>query len=205
MNYILFRIIIFLTFILIMTIVFKLINSVKKRKTFLITIFIIFIIFIFICYYPIENKLFRFSSIDKAFKYYYPSAKIKKKYQYNDYAYVVYDDKKYDAPGLMYLIKNDKSWEINNLLTKGNPKQQMNSSDCIISIINLPKMHSTGIIVYYSLINKKNNGKIYDSLSSTFETYEEENLNTSVVILNERVDRNYTIYFNDKEFKPFDK
>ncbi len=202
MNYMLFRIIIFIIIILISAIVLRFIFNVRKRKIFAISIFIIFIIFIFICYYPIENKLFKFDSVDKAFRYYYPTANIRKKYEGNGYTYIVYDDKKSDIPGLMYFIKDDDNWIINNLFTMGNSRQKI-SDICTISTIELPKMNSAGIIMYYNPLFKKPDEKVYDSLSSSIETYEEEDMTINIIILNEKVDSNYTIYFGDKEYKLF--
>lgn len=201
MNYMLFRIIIFLILILIVAIVLRFIFSVQKRKIFIISTLIVFI---FICHYPIENKLFKFNSVDKAFKYYYPTAKIRKKYESNNYAYIVYDDRKSDIIGLMYFIKDHDNWVINNLFTMGNSKRKV-AGICTISTIELPEMNSAAIIIYYYPLSKKPDEKIYDSLSSTIETYEEENWTINVIILNKKVDSDYTIYFGQKEYKPFKK
>ena len=207
MNYILFRIIIFVLLILLIQILFNYVNHGKIKN--IIYIITIIALFISICIYPIENNLLKFKSIDKAFKYYYPTAKILNKYDYEEYAYIVYKDIKYDSPGLMYLIKENGTWKINNLLTKGNAKSKIYTG-CFISIIKLPKMNSTGIIVHHSVIKKLEDGKISDSLSSDFETYisnenKDTQHNTDIVILNDKIDENYTIYLDGREYRPFKK
>lgn len=205
MNYITFRIIIFVVLVLITFIFFKIIKNGNIKKYYFITIIITFI---FVYIYPIENKLFKFNSVDDAFNYYYfPSGTIRKKYEYDNYAYIVYDNYKTDVPGLTSFIKKNNNWHINNLLFKDNSKY-IKDSDFIISVIELPEMNSAGIIMYYRIINTKNNGKITDSLSSNFDTFKNKNsdLDAKIVILNNsNIDSNYTIYFNGKEYKPFEK
>lgn len=199
MNYMLFRVLILIIFVLAIIFIFKFLIEPKKCKIFLI---IIFLIFIFICYYPIENKLFKFSSIDKAFSYYYPSVKIKEKFVYDDYAYIVYDDKRYDSFGLMHLTKKNGNWEINNLLTKGSGKYQMNS-DCFIYVIRLRKMDSSAIFMTYGADYKGGYVNVADSMNSNFITYNQENVVSKLVIFNSKIDDNYTIYFNENEYQPF--
>lgn len=199
MNYMLFRILILIIFSLIIIFAFRFLKSLKQSKVFLI---IIFLIFIFICYYPIENKLFKFSSIDKAFSYYYPSVKIKEKFVYDDYAYIVYNDKKHDMFGLMYFSKKNGNWEINNLLTRGSGKQKLNSG-CFIYTIRLHKMNSAAILMTYDSDYKNGYVNIVDSMNSDFITYNNKDKVSKSVILNGEIDDNYTIYINENEYQPF--
>ena len=129
-----------------------------------------------------------------------------KKYEYDNYAYIVYDDYKTAVPGLMYFTKKNGNWRINNLITKGMSKDKM-YGDFWVSIIEIPKMDSVGIIMYYKVINKIDEEKITDSLSSEFVTDKgvDTSLDTKVTIINGKVDSDYTIYFNGKEYKPFKK
>lgn len=202
MNYISFRIIIFVVLVLVTFIIFKYTKNNYIKKYFLI---FEIVLFVFIQIYPIENNLFKFKTVDDAFNYYwFPSGTIKKKYEYDKYAYIVYDDYKTDVPGLMYFTKKDGSYHINNLITRGIGKNKM-YGDFNLFFIKIPKINSTGIIMYYREINKKDGGKIADSLSSEFVTYKgvDTDLDTKIVIINDKIDSNYTIYFNGKEYKPF--
>lgn len=203
-NYIAFRVIIITVLILLTYIIFKFVKNFYIKKYY----FIFEVIgFIFICIYPIENNLFKFNSIEEAFNYYYfPSGTIIKKYEYDNYAYIVYDDYKTDVPGLMYFTKKNDNWHINNLITKGMANDKM-ITYFWISVIEIPNMNSAAIAVYYKPFSKNENVKITDSLSSNFETFRRENDDNDVyvAIINEKVNSDYTLYVNGKEYKPFKK
>ena len=205
MNYIFIRIVIFILLILLTRVAFRYISSENVKKYYFITITVLFIS---ICIYPIENKLIKFNSSANAFSYYYPTSKIMKKYEYNDYAYIVFEMKGDGGPGFMHLIKENGTWKINNLLTKGRVLHKMYAG-CSMAIIKLKENDSIGIALYH-IFTDGIDGKISDSLSSDFEKFvtdmdEFSQLNVDVVILNEKVDKNYTIYLNGKEYKPFKK
>ena len=165
-----------------------------------------FIFFILICIYPIENKVFKFNSSDKAFSYYYPTSKILKKYECNNYVYIVYEPQKNKLPEFMYLIKEDGTWKINNLITKGEVIPKIFDEICTMYIIKPKKSESIGIAVYHD--KDGSDGAISDSLSSNFDKFttnldEISDEDVDVVILKKKVDKDYTIYLNGNEYKPF--
>ena len=202
MNYISFRIIIFVVLVLVTFIIFKYTkNNYIKKYFFIFEI----ILFIFIRIYPIENNLFKFKTLDDAFNYYwFPSGTIKKKYEYDKYAYIVYDDYKTDVPGLMYFTKKDGSYHINNLITRGIGRDKM-YGEFWLSYIRIPNSNSVAISVSYFPFKNEEMIKITDSLSSKFETFKKEDSDNylKIAIINKKVDSNYTLYVNGKEYKPF--
>lgn len=202
MNYISFRIIIFVVLVLITFVIFKYTkNNYIKKYFFIFEI----ILFIFIRIYPIENNLFKFKTVDDAFNYYwFPSGTIKKKYEYDKYAYIVYDDYKTDVPGLMYFTKKDGSYHINNLITRGIGKNKM-YGEFWLSYIRIPNSNSVVISVSYFPFKNEEMIKITDSLSSKFETFKSKDNDNyiKIAIINKKVDSNYTLYVNGKEYKPF--
>lgn len=203
MNYISFRIIIFVVLVLITFVIFKYTkNNYIKKYFFIFEI----ILFIFIRIYPIENNLFKFKTVDDAFNYYwFPSGTIKKKYEYDKYAYIVYDDYKTDVPGLMYFTKKDGSYHINNLITRGMGNDKM-YGEFWLSYIRIPNSNSVVISVSYFPFKNEEMIKITDSLSSKFETFKSKDNDNyiKIAIINKKVDSNYTLYVNGKEYKPFE-
>ena len=203
MNYISFRIIIFVVLVLITFIIFKYTkNNYIKKYFFIFEI----VLFVFIRIYPIENNLFKFKTVDDAFNYYwFPSGTIKKKYEYDKYAYIVYDDYKTDVPGLMYFTKKDGSYHINNLITRGMGNDKM-YGEFWLSYIRIPNSNSVVISVSYFPFKNEEMIKITDSLSSKFETFKSKDNDNyiKIAIINKKVDSNYTLYVNGKEYKPFE-
>lgn len=202
MNYISFRIIIFVVLVLITFIIFKYTKNNYIKKYFLI---FEIVLFVFIQIYPIENNLFKFKTVDDAFNYYwFPSGTIKKKYEYDKYAYIVYDDYKTDVPGLMYFTKKDGSYHINNLITRGIGRDKM-YGEFWLSYIRIPNSNSVVISVSYFPFKNEEMIKITDSLSSKFETFKSKDNDNyiKIAIINKKVDSNYTLYVNGKEYKPF--
>ena len=202
MNYISFRIIIFVVLVLITFVIFKYTkNNYIKKYFFIFEI----VLFVFIRIYPIENNLFKFKTVDDAFNYYwFPSGTIKKKYEYDKYAYIVYDDYKTDVPGLMYFTKKDGSYHINNLITRGMGNDKM-YGEFWLSYIRIPNSNSVVISVSYFPLKNEEMIKITDSLSSKFETFKSKDNDNyiKIAIINKKVDSNYTLYVKGKEYKPF--
>lgn len=203
MNYISFRIIIFVVLALITFVIFKYTkNNYIKKYFFIFEI----ILFIFIRIYPIENNLFKFKTVDDAFNYYwFPSGTIRKKYEYDKYAYIVYDDYKTDVPNLMYFTKRNGSYHINNLITRGMGKDKM-YGDFWLTYIRIPNSNYVVISISYFPFENEEMIKITDSLSSKFETFKSEDNDNyiKIAIINKKVDSNYTLCINGKEYKPFE-
>lgn len=212
---------IFIVFIIMMVILIrKRIYSkiLSKTKYSFITIFIILNLFIFIGKFvwdfPYEGTILKFSKVDNIITHFIEKDKIIKKYVFDDYAYVLYNCSDDSIPKFMSFSKNKNgNWKAENMSYIVRDKI-VTAYDSIICISKIPSKNSVALEVYYPYVNKNEKYKISDSLNSKFDTFidkktkyndEEENRDNiiSVVIIDGKVDKNYTLYLNGKKFKPF--
>ena len=179
----------------------------------LILLFMFVIIYKIIWTIPYEGTIIKFKDLDDVITYFTIDEKLIKKYEYNDYAYVLHKNET-NFPELRYFVRNkSNSWKLGNLLYNGKGKI-IEYNDCFISIVKIPSKNSVGIVIYNPTVNKYENYEVYDSLDSEFDTFKYDIYNNydidyneviKVTIINEKVNSDYTIYFNGKEYKPFKK
>ena len=214
MNYLLIRGIIFVTIVFITIVLFFLFK--EKNKKFKIFLLIISIILFNIIYcFPIEKYFMNFKKVDDAFKYYFPTSEIIKKYEYTDYAYIIFYDKnptRGDSLKATYITKTNDRWKIDNILNK----------NCdTIKAINKPNEHyhmsqlkipneKTMLVRIDYLDFKLENPEIYDSISSNIDVFytrvnDKVRVVTLVVVFDEsnieKLNEDYSIYFNGNDHK----
>lgn len=218
MNYLNIRGIIFFI-IFILTIIVIAIFRMKKIRIKIVFLIIPFILFNIIYSLPIEKYFMNFQTVDDAFKYYFPYAKILKKYEYKDYAYIVFDDSKNlfknrDVSTITYITKKNNKWQIENILNKNcdtvKPYNELNDS-YFMSQMKIPNKKAFMIRIDYTDL-KMEEPEVYDSLSSNidiFYTKVTDNIRvvTLVVIFDEsnidKINEDYSIFFNKKNHKIF--
>lgn len=218
MNYILLRGIIILV-ILILTILALLVIKIKKIKIKKIFIIIPIILAQIIFSYPIEKHFMNFKKVDNAFHYYFPYAKILKKYEYNDYAYIVFDDSKNlfknrDVSTITYITKKNDKWQIENILNKNCDTVKLynkKNDNYFMSQMKIPNKKAFLIRIDYTDF-KMEEPEVYDSLSSKIDIFytkinEHARVVTLVVVFDEsnidKINEDYSIFFNKNDHKIF--
>ncbi len=211
-----FIVLIIATFVLIKYKIYKMINKKVKNSfvTIIILISIFTIIYDIIWIFPYEGTILKFSNVDNIINHFIEKDKIIKKYKYDDYAYVLYESSADLIPKFLSFSKNKKgNWKVNSMpyITK---ERFVTAYDNRIWITRIPSKNSIAIEIYHSYLLNGEEYKISDSLDSKFDTFFDErpkyknienkyNNLINVVILDEKVDQDYTLYLNGKEYKPF--
>lgn len=181
-------------------------------KANLVLVKIIIFCSIFISIIPIECLFIRFKSVDDIFKFFQPNYSIIKKYEYDDYAYVLFGNRRIFH--ICYYIKENNNWKIENILIKGHFIKKTKIEDNILfHVYRIPNKDSLAIIVEYYAKDSENfielaKSKVSDSLSSEFYTIVDKKYNgvngvSQITILNGKIDEDYTIYINGKEYRIF--
>ena len=216
MNYIISRLIIISVIILFFLILkIKFFGKITLKKILPFIIIILFVLFI-----PFDSLVFKFSDLTQAFHYYIPTSKIIKKYQYDDYAFIIYKNPFNSTNTITYLTKEHGNWKIKNISNQ-NMGYSKRTDFGSTTIVKIPNSDAFAVEVTYATLHKKDKN-IYDSLSSDINVYyvEENNsprnspskdekylayLNTIIIIFDEKqaqkVDDNYTLHINGKDYK----
>lgn len=215
-SLILFIILIIAIIVLIKKKIYKVIN--ERVKNSFASILILLVMFIIICsivwIFPYERTILKFSNVDNIIDHFIEKDKIIKKYEYDDYVYVLYESSPNLIPTFLSFSKNKKgNWKANNMpyITK---ERFVTVYDNAIWITRIPSKNSIAIEIYHYYLLSGEEYKISDSLNSKFDTFLDErpkyknienkyNNLINVVILHEKVDKDYTLYLNGKEYKPF--
>lgn len=199
MNYYVFR---FLLFILILGILF-LINKFFIReqisKKMILPIFSIIMLFIILV--PFEKFFLKFSSVESVFKYYFPGHSLIEKYEYDDYAYLLYFDNK-STSTFLYFKKNNGYWEYSR---KYGLESKLGVYDdrYLVTISKIDDKDVTGVcIIIPKYLEKKHN--VSDSLNSDFKevVYDKGNVYAYIAIIDSDLTDEYTLIVNNKKFKP---
>lgn len=209
MNYILCKTIIQSIFIVIMILIFKKVKktNIKKSKK----IFIIGVIFILILnFFPIYFHLIKFNSLESAFKFYQPNSKVVKKYKYDNYAYVLYQEDDYS--NISCFVKKNNTWNLDAIYNKGMfPLDIKEIGKYHIYIKESPDKKTKAImIVQYFNKNEKIEKKVSDSMNSKITTTLSDRNTlgtvtvTHTVVIDSDVSFDYRIYVNDDELKIFE-
>lgn len=219
MNYIICRYLIFFI-ILIIAILYSIIKilllnkkcddkNIKKRNIIIniwkIVIFSIFIV-LFLQNVAFENNILKFKNVEDIFEYYYPNTKILQKFEYDEYAYVIYK-KDHSFPGYVHLLKKGNNWTLDKISLKNRymfmkKKSYKDENNCTFIIDNISSQNVTGIFI--TCIGSKKN--INDSISSLIYEYDNSALYSSFLIISNDIDKNnYKIYINNKSYKIFEK
>lgn len=197
--------------IVIISLILLLIHQYLKKKKRLINnrafLIMLLIIILVICYSPIDRFFVKFSTPTEVFEYYYPSEKIIKKYEYNDYCYIVTlgDKQSHD---LISIVKKGNYWKFDNLTQKGSGTHK-DYDRYRVYINEINELEITGITINYPSYYAKNI-IIKDSIDSSFDivTYDinEEWSNYShTTIINGQLPQDYTLIIDGKEYKIFEE
>lgn len=213
---IVFAIFIILIFILINKKIYKILNL--KIKNWFVTIMVILLSFIIICsiiwYFPYEGTILKFSNVDNIITHFIEKDKIIRKYVFDDYAFVLYNYDDNLIPKFMSFSKNEKGeWTANNM-SYFSKEKMVTAYNNLILVSKIPSKNSVAIEIYSPYAIKDEEYQISDSLNSKFDTFIDTRLKyknlenkydniVNVVILDEEVDQNYTLYLNGREYKPF--
>lgn len=178
----------------------------KKVKMYKIVLIYLFI-WAILNSIPFENYFIKFKSIEDNLNYFFYKPEIKKKFVYDDYAYVklTYKDKGKNIDCFMYLENKNGSWEFSNLL---NCNQGFNFKKIDFNrfqIIELKNKNSIAIEVTTRIRDNKN--EVSDSIDSKVYSYSDDNIfQDSIIIINKKINKeDYKIFINGKEYKPFKK
>ncbi len=208
MNYNVLKMIVQFVLAIILLMVLKKIKNCSIKNSRIIAIVGICLI-VFLSIFPIYFYLFSFKSLESAFNFYQPSGKIIRKYEYDSYAYILYEDNKYS--NMYCFVKKNGSWNLDNVLNKGMPP--LDIKDILryhIYIKYNPSKSTKALMIQYSLFDNENieGQTISDSLNSEFTTISKKDslgiTVTHTVILDNNIDSKYTIYINNDIIKPFD-
>lgn len=221
MNYITCRYIVFFT-LLIIVILYSIVKVLllnrkcndenSKKRNIIINIWKIIIFSILIVLFlqnvAFENNILKFENIESIFEYYYPNTKILQKFEYNEYAYIIYK-KDHSFPGFVHLLKKGNYWTLDKISLKNRymfmkKKLYKDENNCNFIIDNVSSKNVTGIFI--TCIGSKKN--INDSISSSIYEYDNNygTLHSSFLIINNDIDKNnYKIYIDDKSYKIFEK
>lgn len=218
MNYYFLRNVVVLIGIIILLSIFKILRSVFKKSDIyenVNSVLVKLVIFLSIIIYiiPFECLFLRFKSVDNIFKFFEPSYSILKKYEYDNYAYVLFSNR--NVLHLCYYIKEDNNWKIENILMRGHFIKKTKIDDNVsFHIYRIPNKDSLAIIVEYYAKDSENfielaKSKVSDSLLSEFYTIVDKKYNgvngvSQITILNGKIDKDYTIYIGGNEYKIFD-
>lgn len=200
MNYYTLRIMILVILIIIYIIIDRLLIKKYSKNINRIKFFILLILYIFVWSIPYEKSFMKFTKTDQIFSYYFPYEKKSVTYEFDDYVYVFYS--KYSSE--TFFIRK------NGYLTYEKNQSQViwkRYEKYVILITKIKFNNAVCINIIYP-IDVGKTAEISDSLSSNFDSYNEEftknmMITYKVAILNKKIDDNYTLYFDGEAYKPF--
>lgn len=190
MNYYLLRIIILVTITLIILLLNKFIFKKNLKDSRFLSIYAVVILSIIVL--PYDKLLFKFNSIEKLFNYYYPKVDVLEKYEYKDYAYVLYhEDNSYS---FVNLKKDDNKWNLkNSIFTQGRGKVE---NGYIFAINEIKDKNVIGIFI----LTLGEEIDVTDTLGTKFKETKNETSIYYIAII-ENYDDNYKVIINDEEYK----
>lgn len=181
----------------------QLIKKTTKKTNVLLCIIYLFI-WIIVPKIPVHN-LFRFDTPVKAYKYYYPSAKILKEYNFGDYSFIIAGGDKKILP-LNACIKKGDSWYFSKTTkTIYNPKKP---KKYFLQINQKVQKNITAIAIdYHESLGEKLN--VIDSIGSIFETFTYktspfDKFYIHIAIIDQELDEDYVLTVDGEDYKPFE-
>lgn len=90
----------------------------KKSITFRVMSIVCGCLLIFTYCFPYEGVVIKFNNVDKVFNYYFPKCKIIKKYETDDYAYILFLDKD-NAERFIYYVNSKNGWKYDSDFRRG--------------------------------------------------------------------------------------
>ncbi len=163
-----------------------------------------------VSFIPFDKIFFTFDTPEDLLKFHYPNSKIKKIYDYDDYVFIIFSPKK-GKEQLTSYIRKENSWTVDN--TK-NKNIGINNYQYFISISKSTQKNISSISVDF-FTETKGSKIIKDSLSSNFDEFitktssDEDNVTTYLytyfTIVEGKLDKNYTITIDGKEYKVFEE
>lgn len=191
MNYYVLRITIILVVGLIIFLINKFILKKNLKDIRFISVTGVFILAVVVL--PYDKVFLKFNSIEKLFDYYYPNVELLKKYEYEDYAYALYQQD--DTYNFIHLNKEDNHWKYENSILK---QSIIKVEDGFIFATNeIEEKEVLGVLVF-SLDEEI---EINDSLGTKFNKNEYDNAFYYVGIINKKYNDNYEITINGKEYQ----
>lgn len=208
MNYIITRIILLAIILIILVVSRKNNKNIENRNiNFNVKFILGFIMLFSILFVPFENSFVKYKTIEDNVNYFFPKFKIKEKFVYDDFAYILLKSDKEIV--FTYLIKENNSWKLNNLFTKNQGNFSRIEYNISAFKTNIPDKESRAVMIICNLPKTRKN-EINDSILSNIYTYNDSNESTimntyiNIIILNGQLnEEEYTIYLNNKEYQPF--
>lgn len=200
--------------IIILLIIFKLlIKKSKKQKIIymVISYIIIFCISSEINTY-IENKYINFNNVVDSFHYSYPRCEIIKKYEFDDYTFIVYEEEgdNFNSYEIIHYLKKDNVWEI--IPQRLNKQTKLG----IYSEVSVNGSHTSvdSLRIKYNKIDDFEKSviliisnmyipveEISDIYNSKFEEIKVRNEYAYVSLINVKLDDNYSLKIKNKEYQ----
>ncbi len=170
---------------------------------FIIKICLFLIIYACIWGIKFEKQSIKFKTVEQYFHYYYPTEGLKKSYIYENYAYIFYEDDGFNK--IISMIKENGTWK----LDKGIKESKRNYKEYIIHISE-NSLKNSAIVVISGIMDECSAIQITDTLSSSFDIIKlKDNVSngktyiSEITFINQRLDKNYTIFIDGEEYKPF--
>ena len=178
MNCVLVRFILSVIFILFEVIffvkIYKKYNMVSKIKLVILLIYCSAAFLLIINSFYVENLFLRFDKIEDASYYYYPGYHVVKKFEYDNYGYVLVT-KRNDGGVVLYFEKENGKWKLednfDNKVNNIELKALKSNGKLNCFNINSGKKRNSIAIFISTNFNNDNKIDIKDSLSSEIYTY----------------------------------
>ena len=224
MDCVLVRFILSVIFILFEVIFFvknyKKYNILGKIKLVILFIYCFVAFSLIINSFYVENLFLRFDRIEDASYYYYPGYHVVKKFEYDNYGYVLVT-KRNDGGVVLYFEKENGKWKLeDNIDNKvNNIELKALKSNGKVNCFNINSGKKRNSIAIFISTNFNNDNKIdiKDSLSSEIYTYNyrtfyrtlqsetyKTTISDTIIIINKKFDKDkYKIYVNGNPYKLF--
>lgn len=157
-------------------------------------------ILVIIYFFPFEKIFAKFDSVEKAFDYYFPNSDLVEKYIFDNYAFILYFNGK--STSFTHFEKSNGNWYYSSSIG-WNSKGKIYDNRYLGIIHYISKENVTGVVVIFSGTDK-DKSYVGDSLSSEFDkvVYNNGQLNAYVAIVDTKLDDNYSININGKDYVP---
>jgi len=174
----------------------KVVEMTKKKNRIIILIILLFFCLIWEINY--ENYFINFKNPENIFSYYHPRGKLIKKYEYDDYSYLLYEEN--HSYNFAYFIKENHSWSSDHFFSISEEHIETHGN-CTIVITE--KANSAAVAVFH--FKKYNDDfEVTDSLSTNFEQIDYKNRNIYVGIIKNSPPENYTLNVGNNKYTIFD-
>ena len=198
--------------------IYKKYNMSSKIKLVILFIYCFVAFSLIINSFYVENLFLRFDRIEDASYYYYPGYHVVKKFEYDNYGYVLVT-KRNDGGVVLYFEKENGKWKLednfDNKVNNIELKALKSNGKLNCFNINSGKKRNSIAIFISTDFDNDNKFDIKDSLSSEIYTYNYRTLQSetykttisdTIIIINQKFDKDkYKIYINGNPYKIFEK